>query len=126
MSFKEARGRQESSQADGAPRYMACSFCGQQTLADTLSAYGARCYACFQAYCGHVGPQLPEGSRLVTPNRAKLGAYLHRMAGAMRDTRSNPRAWAERLRDRHQSGECLTRAQSAAHQAVIGEANDES
>lgn len=77
--------------------YMPCAWCGRSTLFEVLSQHGSRCRACFDAYCAR--PQA----------RPHLDGHEHRGA----------RAWAFRLRERHQGGERLTKAQIDAYQAAI-------
>lgn len=95
MSYKPS---QDEQQQDGPVRYLPCRYCGKQTLVETLSHYGARCLACFEAYCAAGSRNAP-----VTDDYADKGR----------------RAWAHRLRDRHQRGERLTRAQVDAYEAAV-------
>jgi hypothetical protein len=79
-------------------RYMACIFCKKQTLVETLSMYGARCFECYGEYCARPQDNVTRES--------------YESAGR--------RAWAFKLRDRHQAGERLTKAQIDAYRAVCG------
>ena len=88
--------------------YLPCRYCGKSTLVETLSNYGARCFACFGAYCAAAG----SNSAPVTSE-----AVSHIGQGG----EGGPRAWAYRLRERHQGGERLTRAQVDAYQTVLGD-----
>ncbi len=61
-----------------------------------------------------------EAHRYVTPDPAKLHRYLRKMSDAIRNAQRNPRAWADRLREREEAGEMLTIAQREAWRSVRG------
>lgn len=98
MSYKP-----NESQDSGPVSYLPCRVCGKSTLVETLSNYGARCYACFDAYCANAG------SRAGRVSRSAIGRIGQGGKG---------RAWAHALRERHQGGERLTKAQVDAYQSV--------
>lgn len=50
MKLSEAR-KATSEAVGGPPILAACMVCKTPTEGSTLSAYGARCYGCFRAYC---------------------------------------------------------------------------
>jgi hypothetical protein len=110
MSFNNARERQESAPESGPVRYLPCKYCGKQTLVETLSQYGARCLPCFDAYCAQDG----TGRK----SRGIDRAAIERIG---KGGEGGPRAWADRLRERHQAGERLTRTQIEAYKAVANE-----
>jgi hypothetical protein len=101
---------------DGPVRYMACRWCQKQTLVETLSMYGARCFECFETYCNPAG----DSQRYIKPDPAKLRRYFTKLANGIREAQRNPRAWADALRAREESGEVLTPAQKAAWRGVHG------
>jgi hypothetical protein len=80
---------------EGKPgRYVPCSVCNEATAWPTLSAFGARCKPCFDAYCERptrVRP-LPEGVTIPADV-----PHLHR--------------WAYRLMARRAAGQPLNNAQ---------------
>lgn len=104
MSYKPSANDPGES---GPVRYLPCMYCGQHTLVETLSQYGARCLPCFEAYCSQTG----TGRKARGIDRAAIERIGNGGEGG-------PMAWADRLRERHQSGERLTRAQIEAYQAV--------
>lgn len=55
----------ESQKRDPAQDPMPCTFCNAMTTRGTLSAYGARCFRCYQAYCSaHIPrPAWMEGKK---------------------------------------------------------------
>jgi len=106
MSYKPS---QDEQQQDGPVRYLPCRYCGKQTLVETLSQYGARCFSCFEAYCAEAGRKHYSVNRDATIRIGQGGD-------------GGPRAWAYKLRERHQNGERLTRAQVEAYQAVTNDA----
>ena len=78
---------------------LSCRFCGKETARQTLSDFGARCYACFSEYC-----RAPQSRPHVPDSAVPAGASY---------------AWAHRLRYRHQTGERLTKAQIDAYRWVL-------
>jgi len=67
---------------------MPCKRCSTPTLVSTLNHYGARCFACYEAYCRE--PQA----------RPVIG-----------DKRVDPKGWVAALQKRKDAGEQLTQAQ---------------
>jgi hypothetical protein len=59
--------------------------------------------------------------RQAVPDPSRLGHFLRKLSNGIRSKSNEPRQWANDLRDRHQGGERLTKAQIDAYQAV---AND--
>lgn len=78
-----------------------CRWCQKQTLVSTLAEYGARCFACYEAYCRDV-PPVPQ----------------------MGDKRRGPRAWAYALRARDQRCDPLTLAQRNAWRRALERTED--
>lgn len=116
MSYTPSTARE----MDGGPvRYMACWSCRAQTLVETLSQYGARCFPCFEAYCAKGGPEIQAGQRIVRPDPARLRAFLRKLADGIRGAQTSQRGWADRLQERHQSGERLTPAQVRAYRYAL-------
>ena len=93
MSYKSRAGNGVEFTTEGR---LPCRWCQKQTLVSTLAEYGARCFACYEAYCRDV-PRAPQTG----------------------DKRRGPRAWAYALRDREQAGERLTIAQRAAYRDAL-------
>lgn len=81
-----------------------CTFCGKATLIATLANYGARCNACYEAFCREPQPHVDVG-----------------------DKRLDPRSWAHALKRRHEAGERLTPPQIAMYRAALSsqQRNDE-
>ena len=50
-----------------------CTPCGEATLIATLSNFGARCFACYQAYC-RAPRETPERSPAALAIRAEIAA----------------------------------------------------
>lgn len=107
MSYKPGNDDDAPNQAPSY-RYLPCRVCGKSTLVETLSNYGARCFSCFEAYCAAAGTSAAPVTREAVKRIGQGGE------GGLR-------AWAYRLRERHQGGERLTRAQVDAYQAVLGD-----
>jgi hypothetical protein len=78
-----------------------CRLCGRATLYDDLTMFGARCQACFDAYCKAI------------PAAPKVAAHSMPVA----DT--HPLAWAHRLRIRETAGEPLSRHARDAWREVL-------
>ena len=74
-----------------------CSVCGAPTADTTLSAYGARCYRCYEAYYREM-PDVP--------------AY-------MGDRTTGLKSWAYALKACEDSGERLSSAQRAMWRAAL-------
>lgn len=100
--MRETFDEQHEQSADLAPgieRRGPCRVCGKATLSATLSEYGQRCFACYEAYCGEVALRAPElVDRVVGPNR-----------------------WAHALKKREQLGEPLTITQREMWRYALGE-----
>lgn len=74
-----------------------CNRCRTLTARATLSAYGAMCFHCFDAYCG----ELQSSPRFTADKRT--GGH---------------RAWADALKAREEAGERLSIAQRDMWRAV--------
>lgn len=81
--FDERRDQQIAAEYHAG--HMACSFCNTQTPKDELSAFGARCKACYDEYCGqgrHYPALTPQQRRAMADKvRAALSGRL-RLSGA--------------------------------------------
>ena len=64
-----------------------CSECRQMTPHIALMTYGARCVACYDAYCRQTPPYMAEPNKY--PN--------------------DPRGWAKRIIDKHNEGRPVAR-----------------
>ena len=117
MSIWSARNDDKRVADEASASYMACSFCGKQTLKSTLSEYGARCFECFEAYCRNGDPPV----RLTDEDKAEVMRKLLVLASNF-GRPADPKAWAYALRDREQSGERLSRVQRDSWRKAIGEA----
>lgn len=104
MSYKPTDEPTDS----GPVRYLQCRYCGKQTLVETLSNYGARCFDCFESYCAKAGESSSDPAR-IRASIARIG----------QGGEKGPKAWAYALRERHQNGEWLTSAQVSAYHSVI-------
>ena len=74
-----------------------CRWCGDSTLVSMLNHYGARCFACYEAYCGEPLPKVDAGDKRT----------------------HGPKAWAHALRAREERGEPLSPAQRAMWRSAI-------
>jgi hypothetical protein len=74
-----------------------CRWCNAPTLRETLTAYGARCFRCFEAW---------QNERREAPD---IGDKTERGA----------RDWAHALKRRHEAGDRLTKAQVDAYKAAL-------
>ena len=113
MSYADAKRRQEQQQEGGeydrAPQPMPCRWCQASTPLDVLCQLGARCAPCYSRYLRASEP-IHEWAKPL-PNEAKTVA---------------PKAWAEALRKREQSGERLTKAQRNMWRAArLGAAHEQ-
>lgn len=90
---------------------MACAWCQTLTKRSTLNTFGARCHACYQAYC-----RAPQPSPLLPAKGEKD---------------LDPKAWAKALRTREERGERLTAAQrqmwreALKHQPALAEEEED-
>lgn len=98
--------------------HMACSFCKASTSVSDLNTYGARCRPCYDAYCAQANP---ARARSVGPMTLTQKKALIASLASVGKVAQNPKAWAERLRDREQGGSYLTRVQRQAWREVLGE-----
>jgi hypothetical protein len=112
-AFDEARDQRIAD--DVGASYIACKVCGKQTLIETLTEYGARCFECYGKHCGQ-GRE--HGQSFVKPDPVRLKRYLTQLANGIRESQRSPRSWADRLREREESGEHLTIAQREAWRSV--------
>lgn len=98
MKYREVR--RETAEKLGTDEYgpLPCMTCKADTARATLSTYGARCGACYAAYCRHPQEQLEVGDKAV-----------------------GPRAWAHALKARELAGERLTVAHKAMWRSAIGD-----
>lgn len=88
----------DGGQPAAATGQLQCRWCGKQTQRTTLAEYGARCFACFEAY-------------LRAPSATPAW---------MADKRSDGhRAWAKALQAREKAGDRLTGAQRAMWRAAV-------
>lgn len=92
-----------------------CAFCGCMTDHDTLVEYGARCGPCFTQYVTGGRPNPPM------PTRAEKKATLLKLKSLLALNAGSCLQWAEKLRNREQSGEALSLAQRQAWRAALGE-----
>ena len=60
MSYSETR--KELAEKVG-NSFLPCHVCGKATLTETLSQYGARCFACYGIYCS-TPPDIPKKRQL--------------------------------------------------------------
>jgi hypothetical protein len=74
-------------ETDSPPPPKPCSECMQMTPHLALMTYGARCMACFDAYC-----------RQSPPYMAEINKYP-----------GDPRGWAKRIIDKHNEGKPVSR-----------------
>lgn len=91
-SYTKAR-RELAEQSD--ENRLRCLRCGAATLRETMSQYGGRCFACYEAYCAEPR-RFPDTG-----------------------TKGEPRSWAHALKRRHDAGEELSAAQVSAYQAAL-------
>lgn len=99
MTSGYAKARRElADQRDGSgdASMVPCPRCQSPAMRETLSLYGARCFACYRDYCAE--PRL----------RVDIG-----------NKRVSPRDWAHALKRRHDHGERLTPAQVTAYTAAL-------
>ena len=111
--FDEYRDQQTAN--DFSKGSAACSFCGRMTENEALSQYGARCGACFTAYCTGGKPNPPM------PTKAQQIATLTRIKGLCVNN-GNPKAWAHKLKAREEAGELLSKPQREGWRVALGAA----
>lgn len=117
MSYRAERQEVAGESISGGA-YMPCSACRGSTLREMLAQYGGRCRPCYDAYCAEVNPSWLPARPLTHDERASIVRKAKRVLGAV-GQQSDPRAWAKRLQERHQSGERLTRAQVTAYRGAL-------
>ncbi len=81
MSYQTAKRNYESEKLEVGSEVLRCSTCLTNTAREHLSAYGAMCFGCFQAYC--------------------KSAPRYEMKT---DYPNDPLAWAKRIMDKQKSG----------------------
>ena len=108
--FDERRDQQIAAEYHAG--HMACSFCGAMTSKDDLSTFGARCRACYDAYC--------TGGRYFAPltpqQRRNMGAAVRAALGGQ--LRLQGREHIAQLQRRADAGESLSPGQRGFLQAV--------
>lgn len=98
MSYTKARDQKIADEfIKPEDELLECTFCHRPTKRGTLSAYGARCFPCYEAY-GNEPQSYPDTG----------------------DKGQDPRGWARALKRREDSGERLTPAQRAMCRSAIG------
>lgn len=97
MTYADIR-RETATRMQAADR-LACMWCGRDTPREMLAQYGARCRSCFDAYCADVPPRAPGPPEGVVP--------------------PGPKAWAHRLKWRHEHGERLSQTQIWMYQTCL-------
>ena len=93
-SYREVR--EELSQQTGVDTSMPCTLCSRPTKRETLNAYGARCFRCYELYCAERTPSPDVGDKRT----------------------GDPRSWAYALLHRQQNGERLSAVQQKMMRAV--------
>jgi hypothetical protein len=91
--------------------WMACGFCGGGCDRETLSAFGARCRLCFDAYRAELNRPGPA------PTAAERQAIVRKLRQPA--AKVDPKGWAKALRDREQRGEAISRLQHAAWREAL-------
>jgi hypothetical protein len=81
MSYQTAKRNYEADKLEVGSEVLRCSTCLTNTARENLSAYGAMCYGCFQAYC-KAAPRYE----------------------IKKDYPNDPLAWARRIIDKQKSG----------------------
>ncbi len=81
MSYQTAKRNYESEKLEVGSSVLRCSRCQSETAKEHLSAYGAMCFGCFQAYC-------------------KAAPHYEVKA----DYPNDPLAWARRIVDKQKLG----------------------
>lgn len=89
-------------------RQFLCCTCRRLTDGTELAEFGARCGACYEAYC-RAAPSGP-----IPRNTAEKRAILERLRAVMAQQSKDPKNWAYRLRDREARGDRLTPFQREA------------
>ena len=93
-----------------------CRFCQSSTPVNDLATYGARCRACYEAYCAEANPRNRRSVGPMTLSEKK--ALIASLANVGKATQ-NPRRWAQTLRQREQGGEYMTRVQRTAWREAL-------
>ena len=91
-----------------------CRFCQSSTPVCDLATYGARCRACYDAYCVGSNPRRRIGAMTLSEKKALIAS----LANVGKATQ-NPRRWAQLLRRREQGGEYMTRVQRTAWREAL-------
>lgn len=87
-----------------------CRFCGDATLWETLSMYGALCHPCFRQYIDEAVPTIVGRGEVLT--REDKREILQSLRITMSQMSAPPsREWAYGLQKREQGGEELSVAQ---------------
>ena len=92
----------------------ACAWCHRQTFKTTLGQYGARCQACYDAYCND-GKEPIDGL-----TRADKAAILTRMRTLFTSPSRDLKAWAKALKAREEAGERLSSTHRSMRRAALG------
>ncbi len=111
MSTYRSSAKRDAAVADDyLANHMACRACGAQTHRDELSAFGAQCKACFDAYCRAEQPRRPPPRTRQERERVLQGMRdMRRSTGGI--STSEAATVAARLRALEASGMRLTDGQ---------------
>ena len=107
MTTYKSRTRDEAVADNYLATQMACKWCTKLTDTTELTTYGARCWACYSAYCRE--GQAPQYAQLTRDDKRAILEKL-RSIGMPK----NPKAWAYSLKEREEAGEVLSSVQRKA------------
>ena len=94
-SFKEVREELQQQSGSGLTD-LPCRWCGKLTSVGALNAYGARCFRCYESFCGEQQTYTDTGNK-----------------------NDSPTAWAEALKRREENGEHLSTVKQAMWRAAL-------
>lgn len=114
MTKASSTGRDKAMADDFLAGHGRCAFCGMSEESETLSRYGARCGACFDAYRSQCRPAKP----MPTPQERR--AILDRLRASLVAAGRPGKDWAIRLQAREKSGEPLSPFQKEAWRRALG------
>lgn len=98
---------------------MACRVCQRMVETRELSAYGARCFVCYDKCLGEKNPAGWPSRPLTPDERMAVRDRGLKALAQLRAMRSDPKAWARDLQRREEAGEVLTTIQSQSWKEAL-------
>lgn len=119
MSTYRNTRRDEAIANDFQANHMPCRVCGGSAPYVDLFEFGGQCGPCDVAYRAALNPSWWPNRPLTMPERREMVGKAQEALRHLRQPLSEPRAWADKLRDREARGEKLTIVQKTAWRTAL-------